>query len=355
MVMVQARAAAAAASGWPFSLGLVLGVLVISFALTTWYRKRAIAWMHLDVPNARSSHTVATPRGGGVAIAVSVLVGFLTLRTSGYLSPRVALGLCAGGSIVAIVGYLDDRRNVLPRWRLLGHFAAAALLVISFNGAPPLVGFHRVLAIGKFGDVLAALYLVWMLNLTNFMDGIDGIAGLEAITICVPMALLGQIAVPAGALWGPPIVLASGTLGFLLWNWPPAKIFMGDVGSGFLGFVLGALALDAGRRDGRLLWAWVIMSGVFVVDATVTLFRRVVGGKKFYEAHRSHAYQHEARRLGRHKPVTIAVGLINLVWLLPIAASVALGWVDGPLGLAVAYVPMILAALRLGAGTQWED
>ncbi len=204
---------------------------------------------------------------------------------------------------------------------------------------------------GWLGWVIISLYIVWMLNLTNFMDGIDGIASVETITVCMrSAAIIASVASPDARLWLAPVVLASATLGFLVWNWPPARIFMGDVGSGFLGLMLAVLALEAGWAAPRLFWSWVILFGVFVVDATVTLFRRVARGERFSEAHRSHAYQHVAARRGAHRPVTVAVGAINLCWLLPIALLVALGRLDGLVALAVAYIPLIVVAMRMGAG-----
>ena len=189
-----------------------------------------------------------------------------------------------------------------------------------------------------------------MLNLTNFMDGIDGIAGLETVTVCVCAVLLNKIAAPDKDLWAAPLILASAALGFLVWNWPPAKIFMGDAGSGFLGLMMAALSLQAGWVDAKLFWGWLILLGVFVVDATVTLLYRIMNGERFYEAHRNHAYQHAADRRGAHLPVTLAVGSINLCWLLPMASVVAVGWLDGLLGVLIAYAPLVAIAVQLKAG-----
>jgi Fuc2NAc and GlcNAc transferase len=156
--------------------------------------------------------------------------------------------------------------------------------------------------------------------------------------------------VGAGALIWAPLLLAAAVLGFLCWNFPPARIFMGDAGSGFLGIILGILSLQAAWSDPQLLWVWLILLGVFIIDATFTLLRRLLRGDKIYEAHRSHAYQFAARQMGRHLPVTLAVIVINLVWLLPIAISVAVLGVDGLLGLILAYAPLLLLAIKFHAG-----
>lgn len=139
-------------------------------------------------------------------------------------------------------------------------------------------------------------------------------------------------------------------LGFLYWNFPPARIFMGDAGSGFLGLVLGILSVQAAWASSRFLWVWLILLGVFIVDATFTLTRRLVRGDKVYEAHRSHAYQFASRQFGRHLPVTLAVLAINTLWLLPIAIGVGLFGLDGIIGLVLAYAPLVFLAFRFRAG-----
>lgn len=293
--------------------------------------------MLLDVPNDRSSHTIPTPRGGGVAIVTATIAAAVALFAVQIIQVDVLLPITIGGLLVAFIGALDDRQSVPARWRLLVHFTAALIVVLLLRLPWPFV-------------VIACFYVVWLLNLTNFMDGIDGIAGVETITVCMAMAALTQLEQRAAAPWILPAILAAATLGFLVWNWPPAKIFMGDAGSGFIGFTLGLLSLHAATVDMRLFWCWVVMLGVFVTDATLTLFVRVANREPFYEAHRSHAYQHMARAGGSHLRVTVGVGLINLVWLLPIAVLIADGRISGPMGIAIAYSPLLLAAVKMRAG-----
>ncbi len=206
------------------------------------------------------------------------------------------------------------------------------------------------LDLGWFGFVCAVIYIVWLLNLYNFMDGIDGLAGIEAITVCCSGALMLWLVNSASSAWLLPVVLAAAVSGFLLWNFPPARIFMGDAGSGFLGITLALLSLQAAWVDPRLLWVWLILLGMFIVDATATLCRRVARGEKFYEAHRSHAYQYASRILGGHRPVTLAIGAINIFWLTPVAGLVAWGKLDGMAGLVLAYLPLLLLVYRYKAG-----
>ncbi|MNV63837.1 putative undecaprenyl-phosphate N-acetylglucosaminyl 1-phosphate transferase [compost metagenome] len=200
-----------------------------------------------------------------------------------------------------------------------------------------------------FGYILAAIYLVWVLNLYNFMDGIDGIASVESLCVCLGACFLYWINGTPELIWGP-MVLAMAVLGFLYWNFPPARIFMGDAGSGFLGIALGVLSLQAAWTSSGLFWAWLILLGVFIVDATFTLLRRMVRGDKVYEAHRSHAYQFASRQFGKHLPVTLAVGAINMFWLFPIAFCVIYWRLDGAIGLAMAYIPLIILAVKFHAG-----
>ena len=170
-----------------------------------------------------------------------------------------------------------------------------------------------------------------------------------ALPIC---GVLLYLAIPQGSSQSATCsVLAAAKLGFLAWNWPPAKIFMGDAGSGFLGAMLAALSVEAAKVDPTLLWCWLILFGVFIVDATMTLTRRMVRGEPIHEAHRSHAYQHAAIRWRGHRPVTLAVAAINLCWLLPLALLVARHWLDGLVGILIAYAPLIGAAAWMGAGS----
>lgn len=330
---------------------LVVLLAVLAFVLTALLRRYALARSLMDVPNERSSHSIPTPRGGGVAIVLVYMLGLFVARESGLeVADDVFWALVGAGGGTALLGFLDDHGHIAARWRLLGHFAAAIWVLYWLGGLPPLTLLGSEWQLGWVGHVLAAFYLVWMLNLYNFMDGIDGIASCEAICVCLSAALLClALGIDGGSLVLP-LLLAAAVFGFLLWNFPPAKIFMGDAGSGFLGLVLGALSLQAGWVSPELLWGWLILLGVFIVDATYTLARRLLRGERVYEAHRSHAYQFASRRYRRHLPVTLAVVAINLLWLLPIAMLVVAGWVDGALGLLLAYGPLGVLAWRFRAG-----
>ncbi|MFU8789192.1 MAG: MraY family glycosyltransferase [Methylobacter sp.] len=323
---------------------------IVSWALTGFLRRYALAGNLIDMPNERSSHSVPTPRGGGVAIVLSFLAILLVLNAGGWLSNPHGLALWGAGGAVAVTGFLDDHRHIAARWRLTVHFAAAVWGLYWLGGLPPLVAFDTVLDLGWLGYVGAAVYIVWLLNLYNFMDGIDGLAGVEAITACCSAAVWTWLVVPGSNAWLLPVLLAAAVFGFLIWNFPPARIFMGDAGSGFLGIMLALLSLQSAGLASRLLWVWLILLGVFIVDASATLCRRVVRGEAFYEAHCNHAYQYASRYFGAHRPVTLAVCAINMLWLTPIAGLVALAALDGLLGLVAAYLPLLWLAYRYKAG-----
>jgi Fuc2NAc and GlcNAc transferase len=322
-----------------------------SFLLTRLVRRYALARL-LDLPNARSSHSTPTPRGGGLAIVLSFLAGTVALTLQGQISARFLL-LLATALPVAAVGFWDDHGHVPARLRIMVHTAAAGAALCWLGGFELIPLGHWSFDVGVLGSVGAVLWLVWMLNLFNFMDGIDAIEGTEVIFVGMAAAGLmmlaeGRVSEAAQAS----LLLAAATAGFQVWNWPPAKIFMGDVGSGFVGYVLAALALaDMQRPGGGLgLPVWLILNGVFLVDATYTLLRRMSGGQRWYQAHRSHAYQKAAVRFGGHRPVVTSCMMINLFWLLP-WASVAVFRQDLALtALIVSVSPLVLLARYFEAG-----
>lgn len=333
---------------------LLVAVFIAAWGMTAGVRRYALARSIMDIPNARSSHQIPTPRGGGVAIVLGFLGCLPLAGVLGVVDGQSLVALLPAGAWVAVIGFLDDHRHIPARWRLLGHFVAALWLLGWLGGLPALPVPWGTLELGWIGDVLALVFLVWLLNLYNFMDGIDGIAGLEAISVCLGGALCGWLVGAPQLVWLP-LILGMAAGGFLVWNFPPARIFMGDAGSGFLGLMLGGLALQAASVAPGLIWSWLILLGVFVVDATFTLIHRLMRGERVYEAHRSHAYQRASRRFGSHLRVSLVVTLINLLWLLPLALLVALGHVPGLLGLIVAYAPLVLVVAHLGAGRPDEQ
>ena len=305
----------------------------------------------LDVPNERSSHLTPTPRGGGIAFVAASLIGFLLLLLDDTLDHADLLAICCAGIIVAIAGHLDDRQKISGATiRLVFHAIGAIVLVVAIGFPSQISVFDRTINTGMIGSLLGIVYLVWLLNLFNFMDGTDGIAASEATFVCVAGAILNYHALSDMNFSAAAIVLAASAFGFLLYNWSPAKIFMGDVGSGYLGIVIGGLSLMAAKQQHELLWVWIILLAVFVSDATITLIRRLARKQKPHVAHRSHAYQHLAIQFNSHAKVSLIVLAINVVWLLPIAFLVADSQIPGTTGVVIAYIPLLVAALILGSG-----
>ncbi|NBF12242.1 MraY family glycosyltransferase [Pseudomonas sp. Fl4BN1] len=328
---------------------LMLTVVGISLLLTWVLRRYALARSLMDIPNSRSSHSIPTPRGGGVAIVLSFLAIAPILSLFVDIPWPYIWALWGAGALTAVVGFLDDHGHIAARWRLLAHFIAAIWVLVCLSGFPPVRLFEIDFNFSWAGHVFAIFYLVWMLNLYNFMDGIDGLASVQAVSACFGACVIYWLAGDTSLIWAP-LLLAMAVLGFLYWNFPPARIFMGDAGSGFLGLVLGVFSIQAAWTSPRFFWIWLILLGVFIVDATFTLARRLLRGDKVYEAHRSHAYQFASRQFGRHLPVTLAVLAINVLWLFPIAICVGLLGLDGTIGLMLAYVPLLFLAFRFHAG-----
>lgn len=321
-----------------------VAAIILTIGARQWAVKRKV----LDVPNVRSSHTTPTPRGGGIAIVLSSIAAWVFLERHGMLNSNVMLALCGGGLAVALIGLLDDHYHLPASIRLAVHFCAAAWALWCLHGLPALSLGYSAISLGAVGYVLGTLVIVWTLNLFNFMDGIDGIAGSEAAFVAGCGAWLGLSA--ASGIGPAAIVFSAACLGFLVLNWPPARIFMGDVGSGFLGYVIAVLALASERAVPGEALAWLMLSGAFFVDASVTLLRRSLRGDRVFEAHRTHAYQWLARRWGTHRPVTFLFLAVNLFWLLP-AVLLAKTYPEYSLLVFVtAFTPLVVAALMAGSG-----
>lgn len=327
------------------ALSAGLATAVAAF-VTGWVRARAITRGILDVPNARSSHTIPTPRGGGLAIAATCLAGLVALALYDRVTVWLLGAFGIGGMLVALVGYLDDTRGMGRRVRLLAHFIAAASLLLFLaqeQGADLTIGLLPVWA----SVALLTLGVMWSINLFNFMDGIDGLAASQALFVTTAAAALAVSTQPWLML---SVLAAAASFGFLLWNWPPAKIFMGDIGSGFLGFWLGALAVTMHALEVLPIWTFVILHSVFIADATATLLCRMYLRQRWRDPHRSHAYQHLAVRWRSHLRVTALGWLVNLMFVLPLAyVSVLLPGAAPWIAIAV-VLAWVVTCLKLGAG-----
>ena len=330
-------------------LVLLLVAAIVAFAVTALIRRNARRLGTIQAPNDRSSHTVPTPSGGGVGI----LAGG-TIATAALIAPDpwpLAIGGLAALAVAAI-GFIDDRTPLPARLRLSAQLILVALTIAL---AVPLEGLAGATGLPVPGLLVAAVALivaVYWINLFNFMDGIDGIAGSQAIFMCCASALLMVLRSPDAAGTTPFCMLlavAAATAGFLVLNWPPAKIFMGDAGSTYLGFMIVFLGLVTISSGAMSLAQWSILAAAFVSDATITLIRRLMLRERVFDAHRRHAYQHLSRRWKSHRRVTAGFIAVNLIWLLPLSwLSTFSGW-TWP-ALALAYIPLIVVAVLAGAG-----
>jgi Fuc2NAc and GlcNAc transferase len=326
-----------------------IAIFLAAFGGTQLLRRVLIKRRILDVPNARSSHSRPVPRGGGLSIVVTFLPAVILLTVRGVLAANVTAAIVGGGLLIAGVGLIDDLYS-LPAWlRAAVHFVAASWAVLCIGGPTRMDFGWLTLEWAWVGRIAAVIGLVWMTNLYNFMDGIDALGGLEAVTAGALGSFL-LIMQGRSDLAELAMLLACACGGFLVWNWPPARIFLGDAGSGFLGFVLGVLVIACAKDRPGLVWTWLILLGVFIVDATVTLIRRLIRGDRWYKAHRTHAYQRASRLWQSHAKVTLGVGAVNLIWLFPMA-----WWATVAPSLALfltsaALLPLVWIAVYLRAG-----
>jgi UDP-N-acetylmuramyl pentapeptide phosphotransferase/UDP-N-acetylglucosamine-1-phosphate transferase len=324
-------------SNWlPAILAFVLPLVATALGtrlVLPWLGARA-----LDRPNERSSHTVPTPRGGGIVV-VAVLVPALWAIELGTGAPpwRVAV-LTAAIAALAAVSWLDDRKGADIRLRLGLQLVAVigGLAVLGVGGLAERAG----LPLWLVGPVLALAWM-WFINLYNFMDGIDGISGVESASIGIGLVAVGVVtlgAVAGQALAG--LALAGAAIGFLIWNWHPARVFLGDVGSVPLGYIVGALLIQsvvAGH------WApALILPLYYFADATWILIGRALAGEKPWQAHKTHFYQRAHQGGLSHAQVSAAIGAINLGLIL-CAAAAGLGWTWPALFAAIAGVAVLLA------------
>jgi len=331
-------------------LWMFLFASCVTWGLTGLLRRYALARKLMDEPNIRGSHSIPTPRGGGVAIVASFLTGVVFLWGSSFLSDNSFVALMGAGLLIAIIGFVDDHGHIAARWRLLVHFIASGWLLFWLGGLPPLLLFGAEYDLAWLGHILALIALVWLLNLYNFMDGIDGIAGVEALSATLVVGVIIKLVNDHQGILLLLMLMSASVTGFLAWNFPRAKIFMGDAGSGFLGLMLGSLAVYSIHIEQQMIWVWLILLGVFIVDATYTLIRRILRGDKLYEAHCSHAYQNASRKYGNHLVVTLSVMVINLFWLAPWSFAVIFDIVDGVMAVICAYAPLMWLARYFHAG-----
>jgi Fuc2NAc and GlcNAc transferase len=297
-------------TGW-LSATAWLAPLVAATACagTWWMRQHALRAGHIVQPHARGSHTRATPVGGGMGFVVPVTVAWVAIAIA--WADSVLLTTAIVGASIALMGYIDDRRRIEPWIRLSIQAVAAvviATLILWRARGPQGIEYAGYIA-------GAAFMLTWSANLFNFMDGIDGLCATESLYVAVAGLAIAACTGGSTPILLALVVLAAALAGFLPWNAPRARIFMGDGGSTWLGFTLAALAIQDAVRLPGLLSAWLILPALFVADATVCVIRRAYRGENVMEAHRAHAYQNLSRILRSHGMVVVIFVGMNLAFL----------------------------------------
>ena len=325
---------------WLFLLIACAAVAVLTWAATWTVLRGLIRFEVYDRPNPRSSHVQAKPRGGGLALLPVLFIAWIVATLWVDAAPPGFWLALAGAALLAVISWLDDLKNLPAGMRFAVQAVAVALGLAGMAGAglvfqgllPPLVD-----------HIAAAVLWLWFVNLFNFMDGIDGISGVEAISLGLGLVLVGGLSLWPSAMLALPALLAAAMLGFLVWNWAPSKIFLGDVGSVPLGYLLGWLLLLAASQG---QWATALILPLYYLgDATITLGRRATRGARVWRAHREHFYQRAVRGGSSHTVVCTQVLVCNVL-LVALAGAAALGYVWLALAAGALAVASLLALLE---------
>jgi UDP-N-acetylmuramyl pentapeptide phosphotransferase/UDP-N-acetylglucosamine-1-phosphate transferase len=324
---------------WPILLIACAAVALLSWA-ATWAILRALVRLEVyDRPNARSSHEQAKPRGGGLALLPVLLIAWIAAASWLAAAPPGFWPVLSAAAVLAVLSWFDDLRGLPVVLRLAVQAIAVGLGTAAMDGAGPV--FQGLLP--PLADrLVAGLLWLWFVNLFNFMDGIDGISGVEAGSLGLGLVLVGAVAAWPAIHVVLPALLVAAMLGFLVWNWAPAKLFLGDVGSMPIGYLLGWLLLSAAANGA---WAAaLILPLYYLADATITLIKRALRGAKIWQAHREHFYQRAVQGGASHARVAIQVLACNSV-LVVMALIAVVGWVWLALAASAVTVAVLLALL----------
>lgn len=334
-------------------ISIVLIVTFLSYIFVAGIRKWSEHRQILDIPNERSSHNRPIPRGGGISIVTLSISGLWIIYLIGSSIFRLdwLIYFSLGGLLVSGISLLDDLYSVRNTLRFTIHGVAGILIIwgvgyVSLISFPEEINFN----IGSMGLVLTFIYIVGLTNAYNFMDGIDGIAAVQAIIAGVGWVIIGHI-------YSDPLILLLGLLivttstGFLIHNWHPAKIFMGDVGSAFLGFTFATITMIAVKHDPLLLYAGILLVWPFIFDTLYTLFRRMVHKENIFEAHRSHLYQRLVISGWGHRSVTILYGILACSAFIPVGFIV---WKNQIWYILTFSIPFLLFIVLIVVTSRYE-
>lgn len=334
-------------AGWTMFGELLLSAFSLAALASFVYLRFAMVHGPIAVPNHRSLHRQPIPKGAGVALALASLVCMAALAVRGRLDWRSMNLFVVGGFAVTLAGVADDRLDIPPRFRLLVQLLSIAWICAWLGEVPPLYFGAASFHLGLPGLVLLVAACTWFFNLYNFVDGTDGMAGSATAFIggTMSVVMVGARQYDLAAILA---VIAAASIGFLCFNWPPARMFMGEAGTAFISYVLVSVILVSLSREAVSLWIWLIVFAFYFSDTTTTTIIRAVTVRHFYKGHRSHAYQNLARIWESHLRILTLVLVIDLFWVAP-AVALALHRPDiAGLVTAVVYAPLVAFALRFG-------
>ncbi len=320
-------------------------VFLISWSGIFLYRRIAVKKSILANPNFRTLHENPIPKGGGIVFSFIFVACVLMLWWLGKLTEDMFWVLGVGGFVAALFGFLDDITNIRASRKLIVQVCLSGWVLFWFDGGPLS---HIDWIPGFIAIPLSLLFLVWIINAYNFMDGIDGMAVSGAVFVSGSLALVMLLTHGSLELTTLFFLLIASVGAFMVFNWPPASIFMGDAGSVFLGYVFGSLILVTVSNGEISVWTWLTVFGYFFADTTVTQISRVILVKKWYGAHRSHAYQNLARITGSHLKITMGVTAYHLVWILPLTLWTVLQPEMAIVAAVLAITPGVVLTYKYG-------
>lgn len=326
---------------------LFISSVLVSFVLVACYRKIAIRNAWLDIPNHRSSHRELTPRSGGLVILLMYTFLLVFQLITGQLQV-VEWGVLVIPIGVGLIGFVDDTVSLYPSFRFFGYLLLVAVMVTAFMPLPLVNVWEYSIESDWMLLAIYVLAMTWLINLFNFMDGINGIAAGQFIFVVVASYFLLPVLV--SYQFDIMLVVVASVVGFLCWNFPFGKVFLGDVGSTFLAAILAVLMLFTIKYQGASPWMWFILCASFIVDTGYTLIVRIYTRQVWYQPHASHAYQILARRWSSHGKVVVLMMLLNILWLWPLAWLAAQSTGAGVMWAVVACLPLIAICRLVNAG-----
>ena len=323
----------------------MLFTFLLSVIATHYYRRLAINKDIIASPNKRSLHDIPVPLGGGIVFSTIFTLNVFLLGVYHVISYEVLMVIGLGGMVASYFGFIDDIYDIRASVKLFMQAILAWWVLFWYNGGVlttiEWIPFY-------FSWFITWFLLIWMMNLFNFMDGVDGMAVSGTVFVAIALVFVLLITGDVSSIVLLLSLLIFSCSGFLLYNWPPARIFMGDSGSVFLGYLFGALIVKTTMSGDISIWTWIVVFGYFFADTNLTIILRILLVKHWYNAHKSHCYQNLARILKSHAKITGAIQIYHYFYLFPLAVWSVLkpGW--GPIAAIMAIVPAAILTFRFG-------